>query len=240
MIRLLSIFAALLCAAVPAGAAGIVSVTWDGCTGPLSKTVLPGSQPALFASVIGQSEAHQGYQVDLEISQDCAGNPTSIPDAWRFDTGGCQPFGALHFDWLAPAEVAATCPSFRPSSVPAYLLNRYYYDATTGRAHLGVASVYPDGVASADPGQRYFLARIVFDQGHGIVGPSVSGFCGGLETPMCFKVTELIWLNSAGDDLTWQTDTPCLTVNDPAGTSGCNLPTASRATTWGAIRGQYR
>jgi len=240
MLRQLSILTALLCAAAPAGAAGVVSLAWDGCTGPVTRTVLPGSQPALYASVIGHSEAHTGYQVNFEISEDCAGHPTSFPDAWRFDTGGCQPAGALHFDWLAPAEVAATCPSFRPPSVSAYLFNNYYYDATTGRATLAVASVYFDGVASADPGQRYFLARIVFDQGNGIVGPSAAGFCGGLETPLCFKTTDLIWLNSAGDGSTWQTDTPCLTVNDPAGTSGCNLPTPAHATTWGAIRGQYR
>jgi hypothetical protein len=240
MFRVLSIFAAFLCVAAPAGAAGVVSVTWDGCTGPVSKTVLPGSQPALYASVIGQSEGHTGYQVNLEISEDCAGNPGSFPDVWRFDTGGCQPPGALHFDWIAPAEVAATCPSFRPSSVPALLLNNYSYDATTRRATLAVASVYKDGVPSADPGQRYFLARIVFDQAHGVVGPSAAGFCGGLETPLCLKLTDLLWLNSAGDGFTWQTDTPCLTVNDPAGTSGCNLSTPVRATTWGAIRGQYR
>jgi len=238
MLRMLSMFAALLCAAAPAGAAGVASLTWDGCTGPVTKTVLPGSQAVLYASVIGHSEAHEGYQVDLEFSEDCAGNPTSFPDAWRFDT--CQPSGALHFDYLPPAEVAATCPSFRPPVVNA-LLNNYYYDAITRRTTLKVGSLYFDyGVPSADPGQRYFLARIVFDQGHGIVGPSVAGFCGGLETPICIRPVYLAYLDPVGNGVSWETDTPCLTVNDPAQTSGCSLPTASRATTWGAIRGQYR
>ena len=238
MIRLLSIFAALLCAA-PAGAAGVASLTWDGCTGPVTRTVLPGSQAVLFASVIGHSAFHAAYQVDLELSEDCAGNPPSFPDAWRFDTGRCQPSGALHYDYLPPAEMAATCPPFRPPVVDA-LLDNYYYDAITGRATLKVASIYFDGVPSADPAQRYFLARIVFDQGRGIVGPSVPGFCGGLETPLCIRPVYLTYLDLAGNAVSWETDTPCLTVNDPAQTSGCNLPTASRATTWGAIRGQYR
>jgi len=240
MFRVLSILAALLCVAAPAGAAGVASLTWDGCTGPVTKTVLPGSQAVLFASVIGHSEAHAGYEVDLELSEDCAGNPTSFPDAWRFDAGGCQPSGALHFDYLPPAEMAATCPRFRPLPVNG-LLNNYYYDAVTRRATLKVGSLYFDyPVPSADPGQRYFLARIVFDQGNGIVGPSVSGFCGGLETPLCIRPVYLAYLDLAGNGVSWGTDTPCLTVNDPAGMSGCSLPTASRATTWGAIRGQYR
>ena len=241
MFRVLSLFALLLCAASPAGAAGVVTLSWDGCTGPVTKTVLPGSQATLFASVIGHSEAHQGYHVRLVVGTSCAApGAASFPDAWRFEDGGCQPAGAFRIDDLAPAEVAATCPSFRPSSLPALIVKRYSFDAATGRATIDLASVYQDGVAVVNPGQRYFLGRFVFDQGHGIVGPSSAGFCGGLETPLCIQPTDLLWLNASGDAISWLTDTACLTVNDPGHTVGCNNPTPARATTWGAIRGQYR
>ena len=95
-------------------------------------------------------------------------------------------------------------------------------------------------VVPANPAQRYFLGRFIIDQGQGIVGPSAPGLCGGLETPLCLQPFDLQWLNATGDGRTWETDTPCLTVNDPAHTSGCNVSTPARATTWGAIRGQYR
>jgi hypothetical protein len=74
---------------------------------------------------------------------------------------------------------------------------------------MNLAIIGADDVAvPVDPAVRYFLGRFVFDQGHGIVGPSAAGLCGGLETPMCFKVTDLYWLNAAADGMTWQPTLP--------------------------------
>jgi hypothetical protein len=61
-------------------------------------------------------------------------------------------------DHVAPAEVAASCPSFKPASMSAYIIKNYEYDAVLGRATMNLAIIGADDVAvPVDPAVRYFL-----------------------------------------------------------------------------------
>jgi len=224
-----------------AHAAGIVSLTWDGCTGPSTKTVVTGSAPELYVSLIGQSDALVSYSFNLVISRDCTdpahpdGGP--IPDAWRFDPGGCQG-GLLQVDGAQGPSVPS-CPNLAGTGIP-LLIQSYAYEDATGNAVFHFARSFENGsFAAPDPSVRYFVARLRFFQEFGVVGPSGPDACGGLETPLCIQLVDTRY-DTGEVEKDWARANACVSVNDPGRISGCESPTPVRATTWGAIRGQYR
>jgi hypothetical protein len=240
--RFTTIFAALLLFAAPARAAGVVSLTWDNCAGPLGKAIAPGTVQSLYLSVIGQTELHRAYQARINLGAHCD-VPFAyggVPDAWRFDVPGCETAALIQMDLVAPAAVSKACPSFMQSSAPSLQIKDYYYDSLVPASAITIANSYPNGVPSVDPNQRYFLARIQFDLTYAVTGPSGAFTCGGLETPMCFVLARASYENMGEAEVSWQPGNNCVSANDPALLSGCDVPTPARATTWGALRAQYR
>jgi hypothetical protein len=227
----------------PALAGGIVSLTWDGCTGPLTKTVSPGSTAKLFASVIGEQTTLIGYLIRIRVSADCS-DPTrggGVPDAWRFDPAGCQGSQAPLMAHFAPIEVVATCANF--VSPPAFTIQitEYKYDALLGQAQITFANVFTPTPATPDPTRRYFITQIAFDQAHGVRGESPPyPDCGGLEVPMCMQLIEQEYADVNSNIIPWARANECVSVNDTQHRSGCDAATPVRATTWGAVRGRYR
>src|SRR5258707_15887970 len=68
----------------------VVDLSWNGCAGPIDRTVAAGDQPELYVSVLGQSQTSIGYTINLRLT-----TPSVYPDAWRFDPSGCEPFGSF-------------------------------------------------------------------------------------------------------------------------------------------------
>jgi len=240
MIRCTMMLCCLLAFAGSAHAGGTVSLTWDGCTGPLTKSVAPGSAPELYVSLIGQSEVLASYGFNLLISRDCSdpnhpgGAP--VPDAWRFDPAGCQG-GLLQIDAAVSPAIAGCANLGAVTVVP---LARYDYVDATGGAVFHFTREFASGsFVSPDPTRRYLVARLRFLQEFGVVGPSGPDACGGLETPLCIQLVDTKYFTGEveGD---WSRANACVSVNDPNLASGCDASTPVRATTWGAIRGQYR
>lgn len=231
-IRLAIAFLLLATTASLSFAAGAVSMNWDTCTGPIVKSVPPGSVAALYVSVLGQEQLHKAYDVRVMVLQ--AGG---LRDAWRFDAPGCQGSSLIAID-SQPVVPSKTCPIFMQTSAPSLQIKDYSYDALTGRARGVLANSYPIGVTAVNPATRYFLARFNFDHTFSTLGASDPGnTCGGLEIPMCAFFGQASWLTLDGIEIQWAMSQEFVLANDP-NSLGCFTP--AKSTTWGSIKSQYR
>jgi hypothetical protein len=109
-LALLLVLAAAAAAPGPATAVGTVDLSWNACS-PVVPTLERGAPGpvTLFASVVGQDQAHKSYQVRLYIDA----YPLAFPDAWRFDAAGCQGSSFIEIRHLPPAAVAKACPAMQ-------------------------------------------------------------------------------------------------------------------------------
>jgi hypothetical protein len=224
--------------ATSASAQGVVSLSWDGCTGPINKQILPGTQASMFASVIGHDQPHQAYQVFISLGSGSAG---PLRDAWRFDASGCQGSSFITIDHLAPASVVKVCPTFQ-GPLSSIQIKDYSYDAGTGKARAVLANTYPAGnTTQINPTVRYFLARFLFDHTFSVNGPTTPGAdCGGLEVPVCALLTRASWLTPGGVEFQWTPGQEFVTSNDPSNSIGCPGATPAVDKTWGSLKAQYK
>jgi hypothetical protein len=212
---------------------GSVALSWDACNGPINRALAPGTKVALVASVYGQSLGHKAFQVRIFL------RPVGsvLPDAWRFDQGGCQGLQRISFEYLQAADA---CPAFQ-GDLPSVQVPDYAFDPVYNRWRIVFADAYPSGIAAPDPNVRYEMARIVFDHTHSVVGSaSPDGSCGGLETPMCFYLRTAEWVSMTGDEVPFLVNQDFLTVNDPTFVSCGSSEVPARPATWGAVKAQYR
>jgi hypothetical protein len=230
--------------ATAASAQGIASISWNSCTpGPANLDILPGTQASLYASVIGQSQPHTGYEVQVALGSGSAG---ALRDAWRFDGDGCQGSSFITIDHLAPAAVVKACPTF--SGTQSVLqIKQYNYDAGTGKAVALCANAYPQGgTGTTNPALRYFLARFLFDHTYSVNGPTTPGAdCGGLEVPVCAHLRVAKWNTVAppggvAQEVPWAIGQEYVTSRDPQNASGCPGATPAVSKTWGSLKAQYK
>lgn len=237
---------ATIALAGPAGSVPLVNISWDNCTGPIDHKINPGQPAAIYASVLGHDQPHKAYVVHLRMYSTTG----QYPDAWRFEPGGCQGPTHLTMDHLAPAEVAATCPSFQ-GTLPSQQVKDFSYNSISGVATSLIACVYPNGglgnTQQVNPTRRYFLARWWFDGALWAEGATVpGGTCGRLEASMCISSTSVsnfpaAWVDLAGNTNGWAFYNEAVTVsNAGTGTYGCPFSSPAENRTWGQIKGQYR
>jgi len=239
MKRIALVLAGVVSLAAPAHAEGTFDLSWDGCTGPITKSIVPGSVSTVYATVSGQSAGHNAYGVTLAISINCPSallDPLTPPDAWRFDAAGCQGSisnSLLLIDRNPESALSKTCPTFNQHAEGTLQIAKVQYDPFVNNVgvELILAVSYGPGVASSDPNTRYTLGRFVIDQSHGVTGAGTPGTCGGLEIPVCIWTRDQGWNALSG---TWSTWTPGVT------SLRTTSATPARATTWGEIRNQYR
>jgi hypothetical protein len=224
----------LAVAGVSHAAVGTVSMTWDGCTGPVDKTTNVGASYALFLSVIGQDEPHKAYDVRFLY-----GNASQeVPDAWRFDAAGCEGSTLIQQN-----VISKSCPAFMQSAANLQIRKVQFSPpldpfATTLMQVL-LANSYSAGVTSVDPNTRYLLEQVRFDLTDAVAGAgSPPATCGGFEQAMCFRLSRAVWLDLNGSEHYFELES----YNTHAsfnGPSPCAFSPA-RATTWGSVKGQYR
>jgi hypothetical protein len=245
--KLNRIFASMLILAATATTsfAGVASLSWNSCTGPVNIAVPGGAPIHAYVSILGQNQTSQAYQC-ITIG----GSPGGIQDAWRFDAIGCEGASFFTLDHTATALVVKTCPSFS-GLISGLQIKRYDYDSSTGKVKIELASAYPNpdpnqvpqgNPLAVTPTQRYFLAGYTFDLTFATVGPTVpaDGTCGGVGVPVCFALTSASWLDLAGNEIPYTFGQGFITSNDPNNSSGCPgaVPAATR--TWGSVKNQYR
>jgi hypothetical protein len=233
----------LAAAASHAFANPAVSLSWNSCTGPTNRTVSAGDVVDLYVSVLGQSQAARAYECFILVGY----TTRTVPDAWRFDPTGCEGSANLQINHLAPAAVAGTCPSFQ-GDLFSLQIKDFTYDPVSQFARITLEDAYPNNgagnPAATDPTQRYFLEDVHFDMQKASAGatPVDLSTCGGVERPVCFQLSDAEWIDLNIGDNVWPIASPSVTANDPTNSTRCPglIPTASRPSTWGAIKNQYR
>lgn len=233
--------------ATTASAVPAVNISWDSCTGPSDKAILPGTQASLYASVLGMNEPHTGYQLKIRLA---TGLPSGLPDAWRFDPTGCQGSAFLTIDHLAPAAVVKVCPSLQ-GALPSLQIKDYAYDAMTGVALTQLANAYPNGglgnTTNVNPAQRYFMGRWLFDHSFSVLGATTPGVdCGGLGSAICQASVTLnanqppaSYVTVPGVEVPFAFQNQFVTTNGNIG-GFCPGATPAAPRTWGSIKNQYR
>lgn len=247
--KLNRLFASMVILAVSAStsfAAGVASINWNSCTGPVNIATAPGTPVNAYVSILGQTQTSQAYQcVTLGGS---AGGP--IADAWRFDPAGCQGSSFFTLNHLAPAAVVKTCPSFQ-GAFQSLQIKDYSFDPSTGKVRITLANAYPNADASnnaqgnpggTNPAVRYFLANYLFDLSFASNGPTPADLstCGHLEVPVCFGLLTASWLDLAGNETQYAIASGYLTTNDAANAQHCPGTVPAQTTSWGKVKGQYR
>jgi hypothetical protein len=167
---------------------------------------------------------------------------TLIPDAWRFDAGGCQGPGQM-----SVSKSALGCPAMGASP---QLTSQFLIDVDDSiLLHASVS--YDEFTPSSTT--RYSVVQFAFDHTFSSAGPTPpdQSTCGGADrsAQVSFDSADLILVSGQKVDLE-----PCdiqvccycgyLTWNDgviqPDGPGGCPVAVATLPATWGRLKGMYR
>jgi hypothetical protein len=228
----MAILSTLAVAGVSQAAIGTVDLSWDGCTGPIDKTTTTPGFYSIFITELGHDQPHKAYDVRIIYGD---ANQT-VPDAWRFDADGCEGTSLITQD-----VTSKLCPPFWQNVPGALQIKKVEFSppqdgyATTLMRVL-LANAYSD-VSVVNPATRYLLEVIKFDLNAAVVGagsPPIT--CGGMEVPMCFKLSYATWLDLAGNEIPFNRG---ITQVSWQGPSACPaVPVLPK--TWGSIKNQYR
>jgi|SRR5688572_2373638 len=218
----------------------VVQLAWHTC-GSSGATDLvtesKGSDVFLVAWVEGQEAGHQGYSVTIEWKAAAGG---SLPDAWRFDSEGCQPESLIRVDHLNPIPHTASCWTGLCGTSSFSRQSSMIYEPSTGTARLSLEVLYPQGIPAGNPSLRYLLTRTTFFLStFGREGESEIGTCGGLEQPVCFRLVDARYQNLAGTWVPWTIGNSIVSVHGESVPAPDCLAVPARPSTWGRIKTQY-
>ena len=161
----LLVLASLLGFAPIAHSAPTMSFRWDGCEGPIQRSPKGPGVYSLYVTATGVEQVHWAYEAQLQYA-----NPGgTVPDAWRFDQGGCRGVPLAKFFNAPTGKTEATaCPAFYGDQQPLFIHairphNGQDIPEIHEGNHLIVMAVAYNKPVTPDPNQRYFLFRIDFD-----------------------------------------------------------------------------
>lgn len=252
----------LLAVLAPVRAHAGADLSWQACA-PIQGNRSPGpgeTTSTLYVSATGLEILHRGYSFQLWWAAELACGETAwTPDAWRFDSGGCQPRRSGEISLVPPSP---SCPALYGAVDPTrdILEIRWSppdFGTPSGAMRAMVAASYNERVQTPDPAKRYFMAALRFDHSSSVAGEGTPGVtCGGYETPLCFS----LWSGpSPGEPCDGQRFSDIFTVGlegaydpipigegvasfglDPSTAFACFRTTPAAAATWGAVKAQYR
>jgi hypothetical protein len=226
---------ALLGPASPSCATPALRLSWSDCT-PLqvnANAAGPGVY-VLNLSVIGLTGPYATLQWGFQFA------PHEVAPAWQFYdidywTGdpGCQ--GPARLTLLVGGS---SCPVFPITQQQA----RMQQGSITEPTATGMAlQLTFDRTSVADPAQRYTLTQIAFDESQEGPGP---GQCAGFEQPFCIAMTVPTLSIPVGPTASTTTAVDAeqgfVTWQDAANGLGCPGAAPARASSWGAVKAQYR
>jgi hypothetical protein len=196
-------------------------LSWDGCDPWVGDKLFFG--PAHYRMVLSTSNASGDFSAtDNTIRID-----PFVPDAWRFDDSGCQTSALTSFS----TSGTKTCPAFQ--GVGPLGITSFTYDPVAKTAGLRLANAFNS--FTADPGVRYLLWTLDFDHQSSVIGPTVPGTsCGEADQSLEFVVASSEFLLTSGDLVhpIASSEQRCTWNGDP--------PVATKATSWGHLKGLYR
>src|SRR5688500_5332962 len=230
----------LLSSLIPATAYAqpIVRVAWNTCDGPTALSTQEGREALLQVWVRGQDVGHRGYRFRLELSPAA---DADLPDAWRFDSVGCQGDSLALIIIRTPQPTPQTCYFGLCEYLTAVPVATWAYDEVTGTLALDVEVLCPPGLANPEPFWRYRIAEIRFlHSARSRIGESKEpGTCGGLDRPVCIRLIEAEYENLDGKWTKWDLG------NAFVAASGIGVPVPecdtvpARQSTWGRIKARY-
>ena len=230
--RILAALAFVACFAGAAHAApGCVRLSWGDCPNwNMDRSFVPAIQN-LVVSAAGVGDANVGTDLNIHIHP-------AVPDAWRFDDGGCQcPTPALCGLTINSISFSKSCPVMKGNNS---LVITNYSIAGTGDADLRLAITY-DAVPPPATA-RVTLWQLLFDHSFSNVGPTPSDLstCGGAEQCQQFFVTQAILLASTGvaENMSGCDAPQSAPYATWQGSSNC--PVGTQPATWGKLKGLYR
>ncbi len=184
--------------------------------------------------VSGQEPPVGSYTIATTIR---AADGGALPDAWRFDAGGCQPANYYELSTFFIVDPVLICPFLGGGTTWGPHQKTIAHDPITGTLRLTTTMTYNMEMTPRDPARSYLIAHLYVDHTSSVNGSAtVPGTCGGVERGVCIAI-EGAWTDLAGVEHAWPAATPYVTVNAPG--AACSAVPAA-ATTWGAIKGQYR
>lgn len=224
------------CFPAQAFATPTVSVHWGGCPfptpDPTNRDAGTGPTETITVTVNGLSGPVRGAQVWLLFS-----SQGSLPDAWRYDPGGCEA-GRLT---MGPGIRIGSCPPLDGANP--LEVSKFEYDPQTGNGRLVYARTYEGFVA--DPNVTYTLGRFTFD--HSAPDP-----CSCLEVPLCIHIINATWVDGNIIEYSFAIAREYLNWNDPVNsvhcpfphgdlaTVGTCIPTPAASSSWGRVKVSYR
>lgn len=216
---------------------GSISIWWDVC----SSTATPANLnkqfagPAIYKQVIsatGVEEVAQGWELSIKIS-----TPSPVfPDAWRFESGGCNDQQLAGSTSL----LNTNCRSLQGAN-PLPLFKYDYNNAISGpnRSVIQAFNAYDpfDPLAA----NTYVVAQLNYDHALSAPGPNNPAVgCGLADAPVCHHITRHGFLNAANSVVNWPVGNEFVTWNDGQNVSQCPGATPTQASTWGKLKGTYR
>lgn len=204
-------------------------IHWDSCQSQGLVKSFAGSGPyQQIVTLRDFAETNIGHEIVVALFfRDDIGCPTPfVPDAWRFDEGGCQ-VGRLT---ASPSSSDPACPTMGGANRQSSVL----YHAESGIAYLRLRTTYDPFTPSAD--SVYALWTITYDHSMSVIGPSKAGMCGGVEGKACIQLQGGAWFRpdssegglQGGWAVMWQ------------GSDACDFCDPAQSATWGAIKSRYR
>jgi hypothetical protein len=259
-----TLVAILLLVGVGDASAG-VGLHWNGCSSPITNyNVEPYSAGMhdLVVTLDGYGFDANEIDVTLIVYDPCSSDGGFIPQAWRFDAGGCQS-GRLSID--RPASLDG-CEGLVPlggatiESVTAAPFNTtigQHNDPVTYPAiFIRIAQTFPTKQLLAS--NRYVLGRIRLDMANTVAGVDPAGKacgCGSAERQIAFFGGTIGGPSGSGplqggqglieDNAYWAGMDFCVIdkPSPPATNWGADplcLTTSSTSRSWGAVKAHYR
>jgi len=175
----------------PLNGAGVLQLAWGNPDSFFVHQAWSGPTPYSAIVTVSQAEStHAGYALKFRLSA----GALPLPDAWRFDSEGCQS-GLLS---ISPAAVSKACPAFGGESQ--LNLSDTQYDTQGGTLSIAFSLVY--AATTPAPAQRYTLCKLTFDHTYSDLGVTVSGeSCGGAGSTLLLEVTEASLLCASGETI---------------------------------------
>jgi len=250
-----------LCAARPAGAGDNATLRWSGCS---SEPELNAIEPytagphVLTVTIDGGYGpiAWSAFEATIVVIDRCSSDGQFIPQAWRFDAGGCNA-GAMQVARPAsydgcPGLGATTTLDVATTTVREEAVGRDNFLIHYPALEIRIRQEFPRVWLQAS---RYVAAQITFDMSNTVAGTDPAGIaCGcasvpreialvsarliGDDGPMDLSVqnySPVYWADGAGCVI----DAPKVPTADWGADPAC-LTTAAHARTWGAIKASYR
>lgn len=218
---------------------GCARLSWNTCDPwVLNQNFVSPGQYRLVESVYGLGTPNVGTDTQIQIWWHTS---PYIPDAWRFDDGGCQS-GRMT---VSNANFSKSCPAMKGTNTQ---VNAYYVVDPNGRATIRLAIAY-DPVAPIATG-RYALWQVTFDHSLSAVGPTPAdqSSCGYADACGLMSFDFVRVFTTTGQVLSLPgCDVPCFDAAWNA-TGYCAdwppyfqcFPVPTQAQTWGRVRATYR